>query len=528
MDGIGRTGWHEVVEARLAAMNAFDQRGRPFHWPVEFPEVFSRPNPGFDAVVGNPPFLGGSLLSDAEGKTYVSWLLEAFEPAHGKSDLVAFFFRRAFSVVRLGGAMAFISTKTIRQGQTRTTSLEFITEHGGVIERANRRKSWPGEANVIVSTVQVRNGLVPDVYLDDKRVDRITSFLMPFGPNSSPRSLLSNREIAFSGINPNGKGFVLSAGEYTAMVSGCPECRDFIKPYLSSDDLNGTADAAPSRHIADVGQLSEGELSRLVPLYEHLRDTVRLERQNSSEKRLREEWWKYSRPAASLRERAVDLKRVLVMGRLATHHTIAFQAASSIFSDALTIFLFDKYFQFATLQSRVHEVWAKFFGSSFKDDPRYIPEECFENFPMPDYELGDRYASDIGSRYYELRANAMLSRKMGMTELYNKFNELSDPDSIISEIREVHLEMDRAVLMAYGWRDLAESVTQVTLTPEVEDDPFFVGRLSWPLEFRDQVLARLLTLNQERSHTERAAGVASVSRERAKGRDTSDLTGPLL
>lgn len=32
----------------------------PFHWEVEFPEVFDRENPGFDAIAGNPPFLGGS------------------------------------------------------------------------------------------------------------------------------------------------------------------------------------------------------------------------------------------------------------------------------------------------------------------------------------------------------------------------------------------------------------------------------------------------------------------------------------
>ena len=31
----------------------------PFSWEVEFPEVFDRKNPGFDAIVGNPPFIGG-------------------------------------------------------------------------------------------------------------------------------------------------------------------------------------------------------------------------------------------------------------------------------------------------------------------------------------------------------------------------------------------------------------------------------------------------------------------------------------
>ena len=32
----------------------------PFHWPLVFPEIFAdTTNPGFDAIIGNPPFLGG-------------------------------------------------------------------------------------------------------------------------------------------------------------------------------------------------------------------------------------------------------------------------------------------------------------------------------------------------------------------------------------------------------------------------------------------------------------------------------------
>ena len=35
----------------------------PFHWEIEFPEVFDRENPGFDAFVGNPPFVGRNTIS---------------------------------------------------------------------------------------------------------------------------------------------------------------------------------------------------------------------------------------------------------------------------------------------------------------------------------------------------------------------------------------------------------------------------------------------------------------------------------
>ncbi|WP_407112428.1 Eco57I restriction-modification methylase domain-containing protein [Bradyrhizobium sp. LMG 9283] len=97
---------------------------QPFHWEIEFPEVFARDNPGFDAVVGNPPFLGGALLSSAQGKAYLGWLAAAFAPSDGKSDLVAYFFRRAFEMVRNEGSLGLVATKTIRQGATRYTALE--------------------------------------------------------------------------------------------------------------------------------------------------------------------------------------------------------------------------------------------------------------------------------------------------------------------------------------------------------------------------------------------------------------------
>ena len=94
---------------KLAAMAATLKQGAhpltPFHWEIEFPEVFARDNGGFDAIVGNPPFMGGSLLSRAMGKRTVSWLTDTYAPANGKSDLVAFFFRRAFAVIRSSGSL---------------------------------------------------------------------------------------------------------------------------------------------------------------------------------------------------------------------------------------------------------------------------------------------------------------------------------------------------------------------------------------------------------------------------------------
>ena len=88
-----------VHRARLSGKRTESPPFAPFHWEMEFPEVFERKNPGFDALVGNPPFLGGTKISSTLGRSYRDWLLMRHVGSHGNGDLVAHFFRRAFAAV---------------------------------------------------------------------------------------------------------------------------------------------------------------------------------------------------------------------------------------------------------------------------------------------------------------------------------------------------------------------------------------------------------------------------------------------
>ena len=145
----------------IEAWRSADPPLAPFHWEIEFPEVFERENPGFDAVVGNPPFAGKNTVIAAHVAGYLHWLKAMHEESHGNADLVAHFFRRAFTLMRDGGAFGLIATNTIAQGDTRATGLRFICEHGGEIYRARRRVKWPGLAAVVVSVLHVAKGRFP-------------------------------------------------------------------------------------------------------------------------------------------------------------------------------------------------------------------------------------------------------------------------------------------------------------------------------------------------------------------------------
>ena len=159
-----------IVEASLS----------PFHWEIEFPEVFERKNPGFDAIIGNPPFAGKNTIGNSNVSGYLDWLKQLHTEAHGNSDLVAHFFRRAFNLVREGGTTGLIATNTIGQGDTRSTGLRWICTNGGVIYNARRRIKWPGEAAVVVSVVHIIKGMITGPKrLDGQRSGHNHSFLVP-------------------------------------------------------------------------------------------------------------------------------------------------------------------------------------------------------------------------------------------------------------------------------------------------------------------------------------------------------------
>jgi methylase of polypeptide subunit release factors len=130
-----------IGPATSEAISTAKKRGF-FHWFLEFSEVFLEG--GFDCMISNPPFLGGSKISSFMGKEYLNFIYKEFHPIGGQCDLVGYFFRRAYDLLNRKGFLSFISTNTISQGDTREGSLENILQNGGLINFATRSIKWPG------------------------------------------------------------------------------------------------------------------------------------------------------------------------------------------------------------------------------------------------------------------------------------------------------------------------------------------------------------------------------------------------
>ena len=529
----------------------------PFHWEIEFPEVFDRDNPGFDAVVGNPPFAGKNTVAAANVAGYPDWLKQVHEESHGNADLVAHFFRRAFELLRTSGTSGLIATNTIAQGDTRSTGLRWICNNGGEIYQARRRVKWPGLAAVVVSVLHVHKGNYRGAkLLDGKKVNAITAFLFHRGGHDDPARLEVNAGKSFQGSIVLGMGFTFDdtdtkgvatpLAEMDRLITEEPRNRDAIFPYIGGEEVNTSPTHAHHRYVinfrgyplrredlgecwADVDKHQRREWLRsgIVPLdypgsvaadWPELlaiaEERVKPERMKVNRKIRRDYWWRYGDRQPSLYLSIVPLKQVLVISRVGQQAAFAFRPVGMVYAESLVVFPLDTYAALCVFQSRPHEIWARSLGSSLEDRLRYTPSDCFETFPFPDGWNTHPNLERAGSDYYRFRADLMVRHGEGLTKIYNRFHDPDEADPEIARLRELHVAMDRAVLDAYGWTDISTQC-KCLLDYEIDEEEWGSRkkpyRQRWPDEVRDEVLARLLELNAERSVAEQRSGRAAAA-----------------
>jgi len=529
----------------------------PFHWHIEFPEVFTRNNPGFDAIVGNPPFLGGTRISNVFGMRYFDYLGDCFPPAGHHCDLVAYFFRRAFDLLRSNCPFGLLATKTISQGDTRAGGLGWICVHGGDIYSAIRRRRWPGQANVRVSVVHLFKGVSRDQrYLDGTPVDTITAFLLSRGGSEDPIRLSENDGRFSLGCKIYGQGFLFAAddpgaspiAEMHRLIERNPRLSERIWPYLGGDEINQDPTLVPRRWVIYLSDLEqESELDAWPELKQIVHDRVKPERDrlgdNPNNLPLKRRWWAYQAHRPALYEKLKTMERVLVSSQTSKWLAFVFAPTRMIFSQKVNVFVFEDWAAFSILQSRVHEEWASFFGGSMGATPVYTASDCFQNFPFPSNWGSSAALNTAGEAYYKTRARIMTRLGLGPTSLYNCLHDPEESSSDIMTLRELADSMDRAVFDAYEWPDLRPTCEFLPDRDEGEDledeengetttGPKKSRRYRWPDNFGDEVLARLLDLNRRRAERERLLGItgdpvaATKSGRGRRGRPASSDTLP--
>jgi hypothetical protein len=493
-----------------------------FHWPLQFPEVFvDRPEPGFDAIVGNPPFVGGTLISGSSGSDYRDFIVSAIANGQkGNADLVAFFFLRAATLARSFG---FLATNTIAQGDTSEVGLQQLIDGGWTVWRAASSIPWPGRASLEIAKVWASSiEWLGKMELDGFQVHGIDEMLYPLSRSGwRKQKLAATRNKSFKGSFVFGLGFTMTPSEAEFLIAHDPSNREVLFPYIGGEDLNQSPTQVASRWVINFFDWDEERARSYPDCYSILEQKVKVDRRKNLEKgydtaiRRGTFWWQYGSDSKTLYRTIEPLERVLAITLHSKSVLPIFVNAKQVFSHALAIFAYDDYFHFGVLTSSFHYRWAVRYASTLETRIRYTPSDCFETFPQPPETP---VIAEAGRRLNEHRAQLMVDANEGLTTTYNRFHNEDDLSPGIVFLRELHRNLDLVVRDAYSWEDLdlGHGFHPVrgpgicyTLSPAAATE----------------ILSRLLELNRERYESEVVAGLHGGSKKTAKSKSNSAPVG---
>lgn len=497
-----------------------------FHWEFEFPEVFQ--HGGFSAIVGNPPFIGGQRITGEFGIPYRDYLVKHLaDGRRGSADICAYFFLRGFSLLCAQGVFGLIATNTIAQGDTGEVGLDAIVQNNGVIFYAYSSLPWPGQAAVYVSIVHVsRKSYLGKYFLNDQFVLNISSSLDSQVMQGKPYRLLRNTGNSFQGSIILGLGFLLSPEDASNLIGNNLKNNDVIFPYLDGQDINTKPDQSPSRWVINFFDWDLENAKNYPECLSIVKEQVYPQRQalsegNATSRHRKEFWWQYGSTALNLYRSIQSQKRILIIARTSKTVAFVFVPNGMIYNENTVVFSFENACYFSVLQSSIHRCWVEKFSSTLKNDQGYRTSDCFETYPFPKNLEG---LEEIGERYHEERRQIMLSRQEGLTSTYNRFHNPEESAGDIVRLRELHVEMDKAVASAYGWGDLE-------LGHDFHETAQGV-RFTVSESARREILSRLLRLNHERYEEEQKilnseVGIMNSKKKKAKSKSTDGQMGLL-
>ncbi|MGW2542089.1 Eco57I restriction-modification methylase domain-containing protein, partial [Kitasatospora sp. NPDC001574] len=449
-----------ILEAGLTPTVVTDyERWKPLHWILAVPDVMKRG--GFDAIIGNPPFLGGQKLTGTMGTNVRDWFVHTLASGKkGSADLVAYFFLRAYELLSPQGGLGLIATNTLAQGDTRQVGLDQLAARDFTITRAIQSRSWPAaSANLEYAAVWgSRDTVVPDMprIADDVKARRISTLLEPGGRvDGDPVRLVENVGITFIGCYVLGMGFVLEPEEAAAWVEADPRNLEVLFPYLTGEDLNSRPDSSASRWIIDFNDRSEQAAEAYELPYRRVLERVKPERAKNKRKPRRERWWQFAELAPAMRRTVAELDEMLVIALVSKTVMPMRVPRGQVPSHKLAVFATGSFADQGSLSSSLHQLWVIKYGSTMRADVNYSPSDVFLTFPRP---TPTQRLADSSRTLVAERREIMVRRGLGLTKLYNKVN---DPDvdgagdTDVARLRQIHADLDQAVMAAYGWDDVS-------------------------------------------------------------------------
>jgi SAM-dependent methyltransferase len=420
--------------------------------------------PKADAIIGNPPFLGGHRMRQELGDKYVEKIFQTFpEIENQQIDFASHWFRLANGNLKGKGRAGLVATNSIAQGKSKTASTEKIIEYGGHIHEAISTQPWSGDAVVHVSIINWCYEDPKVYFLDNQQVFQINSSLQSTTDVSGAYQLQVNSGKCFRGVEPNGKGFLVERVQVDTWIESDDKNQEILKLFSMGANLAKFPHGIPERWIIDFNEMLIEAASEYELPFIHIKTFVKPEREENRIEILRERWWQFKRTNQSLREAIKDLDFYFMIPRVSKWAIPIVASKSWLPGEKSISFASKDFYILGLVTSGLHRLWMNSQKSTLKGDIAYTPTTCFETFPFPQTPTPAivQQIRDKALELHQYRSDQMEQKQWGITKLYNAyFNEPA------SQLYKLHKQLDALVLQAYGFspdNDLLEKLLALNL-----------------------------------------------------------------
>ncbi len=326
------------------------------------------------------------------------------------------------------------------------------------------------------------------VEVRSQSVGKISSDLRAGADVAGTIKLQANKELSTKGMMLSGQGFVLEQEQLKQIGYSALNIPKVIRMYRTGCDL---VRLAQEHFVIDLFGLTEEQASLQYPnIYHWILDRVKPERKINNRKAYRDNWWIFAEPRAKIRPALQNINRYIATPRTAKHRFFTFLPVDVISeSEVVMIALDDAYF-LGVLSSHAHITWTRVAGGTLGSGPRYNNSVCFDPFPFPNptpkqkqkiRNLGERldvHRKQVQAQHPDVTITGMynLLEKLRAGEPFTDKDREYNDKALVSTLKQIHDELDTAVLDAYGWHH------------DISDE---------------EILERLVALNAERAEEER-------------------------
>lgn len=416
-----------------------------------------------DAIIGNPPFLGGKNMRLTLGDDYINRVFKRFPNVKDSVDFCAYWFRLAHDHLEENGRAGLVGTNSISQGKSRVATLDYITQSGGYIHEAISTQPWSGEAKVHVSLVNWSKQQPKNYHLDNKVVSKINSSLTANIDVSNAKRLSANLNKCFQGMIPVGKGFIVTEEQVNDWTKHDAKNQEVLKLFSMGANLAQNPHGKPERWIIDFDKLSLEDASEYGLPFQHTKTYVKPERDKNRMESRRLKWWQPGGNPQQMRKEIAPLSCSFAVPRVSKWAIFIPAPLNWLPGDLNIVVASDDFYILGILTSKIHRQWVKAQSSTLKSDTRYTNTTCFETFPFPQ-NPPLKLIEQIRATTHDLhnyRTEQMEKKQWGITQLYNKF--FNEPSS---QLYKLHAKLDQLVMQAYEFDaddDILEKLLELNL-----------------------------------------------------------------